>query len=154
MSTILPRLIHRVRSRLRPAITLGAQLFIVDQANCTLLVKPRYSLRWQFPGGGVDPGETAKEAALRETFEETGLRVEADPTLFGLYFNTLLNRRDHVAVFLCPDQPPLAAQSLGNPSLEIAGILVAPLDELPTDLAPGTRRRIAEFHGADKSDLW
>lgn len=29
-----------------------------------------------FPGGRIDPGETAQEAALRECFEETGLRSE------------------------------------------------------------------------------
>jgi 8-oxo-dGTP pyrophosphatase MutT (NUDIX family) len=28
--------------------------------------------RWITPGGGVDPGETHAEAALRELFEETG----------------------------------------------------------------------------------
>jgi 8-oxo-dGTP diphosphatase len=31
---------------------------------------------WTFPGGFVDFGETAADGALRETFEETGLRVE------------------------------------------------------------------------------
>lgn len=32
--------------------------------------------KWITPGGGVDPGESTHEAAVRELFEETGLRVD------------------------------------------------------------------------------
>ncbi|MGB0692041.1 MAG: NUDIX hydrolase [Pseudomonadales bacterium] len=31
---------------------------------------------WSVPGGAVEPGETIAEAAVRETLEETGYRVE------------------------------------------------------------------------------
>lgn len=31
---------------------------------------------WQVPGGGIDEGEGAREAAARELHEETGLRVD------------------------------------------------------------------------------
>jgi 8-oxo-dGTP diphosphatase len=34
-------------------------------------------LSWQFPAGGVEEGETAEQAAVRETLEETGLTVKA-----------------------------------------------------------------------------
>ena len=43
----------------------------------TLLVlrggKVRHSQTWAPPGGRIDPGETAYEAALRETLEEVGI---------------------------------------------------------------------------------
>lgn len=32
--------------------------------------------RWLTPGGGIDQGETIESAAIRELFEETGLRIE------------------------------------------------------------------------------
>jgi 8-oxo-dGTP pyrophosphatase MutT (NUDIX family) len=33
--------------------------------------------RWNLPGGEIEPGESAAEAAMRETREEAGLRVFA-----------------------------------------------------------------------------
>lgn len=32
--------------------------------------------RWQFPQGGIDPGETPQAAGLRELFEETGIKAD------------------------------------------------------------------------------
>jgi 8-oxo-dGTP diphosphatase len=36
---------------------------------------------WEFPGGKIEPGETADAAAIRECREETDLEVQADKTL-------------------------------------------------------------------------
>jgi ADP-ribose pyrophosphatase YjhB (NUDIX family) len=40
--------------------------------------------KWTFPGGFVDWGEPVDAAALRETWEETGLKVDLDG-LLGVY---------------------------------------------------------------------
>ena len=38
--------------------------------------------RWMTPGGGVDPGESHGQAAIRELAEETGLVLDAVPAPF------------------------------------------------------------------------
>ena len=53
---------------------------IVVKNGALLLVKQSVPTRshavWLAPGGEVEMGETAREAAGRETFEETGLHIE------------------------------------------------------------------------------
>ena len=38
------------------------------------LINRRHSLEWGFPKGSVEPGESPPDAALREAFEEAGLK--------------------------------------------------------------------------------
>ncbi|HWS57018.1 MAG TPA: NUDIX domain-containing protein [Actinotalea sp.] len=61
----------------------AARLILLDDDDRVLLVRghdadqPERSW-WFTVGGGIDPGESAHQAALRELFEETGLRLGAD----------------------------------------------------------------------------
>jgi 8-oxo-dGTP pyrophosphatase MutT (NUDIX family) len=42
-----------------------------------LMVKAHYKDHWTFPSGIVDPNESPKAAAIRETHEEIGVKVNA-----------------------------------------------------------------------------
>ncbi|WP_165972211.1 NUDIX hydrolase [Paenibacillus piri] len=51
-----------------------------------LMVRQRYKGEqiWTFLGGDIEDGETAEEAAIREVYEETNLRIEiVQPLLQG-----------------------------------------------------------------------
>lgn len=56
----------------------AACLLITNDTGEVLLVSRRNSTQVGLPGGKVDPGETPLNAALRETFEETGLQFSED----------------------------------------------------------------------------
>lgn len=56
-----------------------AAAVIVHDGRVLLIQRrvPEGDLLWQFPAGVVEAGESAEEAAVRETGEETGLTVRA-----------------------------------------------------------------------------
>jgi 8-oxo-dGTP pyrophosphatase MutT (NUDIX family) len=59
----------------------GAVLLLFGSARDLLLTERAHDMRSHpgqvsFPGGSIDPGESAREAALREAEEETGLRAD------------------------------------------------------------------------------
>ncbi len=56
----------------------------VERDDSLLLVRLNYGIRagrWALPGGLVEDDETTAQAAVRETEEETGLRVRIDGLL-------------------------------------------------------------------------
>lgn len=67
-----------------PRFPVGAVAVIRDEAGRVLLVRQTYhrgGARWGPPGGWLSRGETPCQAAARETFEETGLRVRVGRVL-------------------------------------------------------------------------
>lgn len=63
-----------------PAVTTDCVIFADDGKGLKVLLIMRgnepYKGHWAFPGGFLNPDETAEEGALRELKEETGLEVQ------------------------------------------------------------------------------
>jgi mutator protein MutT len=61
---------------------------VIIEGSGKLLLTQRYDpespavhMKWQLPGGGIEKGEEASEACIREALEETGLLIQIiDPT--------------------------------------------------------------------------
>lgn len=153
---IWPRLrgkLFHLYFRLARPMTLGVRAVVFDRAgNSVFLIRHTYVPGWQFPGGGVETGETLGEALERELLEEGNIRLTGAPRLVSAHFNRHVSRRDHVAVYLVED---FAQDAPKPPDREIAASGFFPLDDLPQDTTAGTLRRIAEiFGGAETSADW
>lgn len=137
----------------RRPVTLGVRGAVFDEAARKIfLIRHTYVPGWQFPGGGVERGESAEEALRRELEEEGNIRVGAEPKLVSFHFNRQASPRDHVAFYLVT---AYAQASPKLPDREVAEAGFFPLDALPADTTPATRRRLAElFDGRAASPYW
>jgi 8-oxo-dGTP diphosphatase len=108
-------------------------LVVVTFADAVLLMFNAWRSQWELPGGMLEPGETPRQAAIRELAEETGIHtgdlsfaaiVEFELTQpnrheYGAVYRTQPRREPRLVVnqealafrWWKPDSPPDAAQS-------------------------------------------
>ena len=125
---------------------------VIDGTGRVFLVKHSYVEGWHLPGGGVETGETVAHGAGARTGRGGQYPARRRAELHGVFFNSRVSRRDHVALFIVrdfrQDGPPV-------PNYEIIAHGFFALDALPDDTSRATRARIAEvFDGVAVSELW
>lgn len=127
--------------RFARGMTLGVRAVVLDSDNRVFLVKHSYVSGWHLPGGGVEVGETFRGALERELAEEGRIEVTGESVLHGVFLNSHVSRRDHVAVYLVrhfrQDRPP-------EPNREIIACGFFEVGALPAETTKGTRLRISE----------
>lgn len=74
-------------------IVAAVSAIVTDEHNRLLLIRRTDNNYWSIPGGGVNPGESVREAAAREVKEETGIDCQVTG-LVGIYSDP-----NHVAAY-------------------------------------------------------
>ncbi|WP_246764966.1 NUDIX domain-containing protein [Ensifer sp. PDNC004] len=132
-------------------MTMGVRAACFDGEGRVFLVRHSYLPGWHLPGGGLDRDEASIDGLLRELREEGNLEVSAPPVLIQVYYNRRTSRRDHVVFYRCDSVSQSAPKT---PDLEISESGFFPLDALPDDTTPATRRRLAELAGGIAIDRY
>jgi ADP-ribose pyrophosphatase YjhB (NUDIX family) len=140
LEPVLRRIFH-LYWRFARGMTLGVRAVVLDGDNRVFLVKHSYVSGWHLPGGGVEVGESFRDALGRELMEEGRIELLGEPVLHGLFFNSHVSRRDHVAVYVVRH---FHQDRLPEPNREIVACGFFAASALPPETTAGTRLRISE----------
>lgn len=130
--------------RLSRGMTLGVRAVVLAEDDRVFLVRHTYTPGWHLPGGGVEPGETLRDALAKELREEGNIEIEGEPVLHGVFFNRHASNRDHVAVYVVRDFRQTAPRGADR---ELAETGFFALSDLPDATTAATRQRIEEVVG-------
>jgi 8-oxo-dGTP pyrophosphatase MutT (NUDIX family) len=127
--------------RFARGMTLGVRAVVLDGDDRVFLVKHSYVSGWHLPGGGVEVGETLRDALRRELMEEGRIELRDEPVLHGIFLNSQVSRRDHVVIYLVRH---FSQDRMPEPNREIIACGFYAASALPEETTRGTRLRISE----------
>ena len=125
----------------------------MDDADRVLLTHRADDGTWGLPGGGVEPGESWSQAAVRECREETGWLVRV-VGLFGVYSDpgtqAHLYPDGRCVQFLGVVLQAETVKCVGEPSDESVEVGFFQLDDLPEPLFEPDRPVIADLSSSER----
>lgn len=149
-----------VEPSLRPRRTRRGVRVVVSDGTSVLLMRDTDpgvagSAWWITPGGGIDPGEDERAAAVRELAEETGLRVEPEALVGPLATRSALHGySDHIAlqhetffVLVTPRFEPELSGFTEDERITVEGLFWLALDELATETVWTDVTRLLDLAG-------
>jgi 8-oxo-dGTP pyrophosphatase MutT (NUDIX family) len=104
-----------------PDAPVGYALVVLWHGERVLMVYVRERTCWELPGGGIEPGESPRQAAVRELWEETGQQIDPEELRFVGHARTALGPQQRVlygGVFTARTERPRAFA----PNSEIAAV--------------------------------
>ena len=127
----------------------AAVALVAREDGAVLLIRRTDNGNWALPGGAIEMSESVAEAAIRETFEETGIQIEVTG-LLGVYSDP-----QHVIHFTSNDEVRrefsivLTARPVGGEptlSTESSDIRwVAPADLADYTMGSAMRKRVDDY---------
>jgi 8-oxo-dGTP pyrophosphatase MutT (NUDIX family) len=127
----------------------AAVALVAREDGAVLLIRRTDNGNWALPGGAIEMNESVADAAVRETFEETGIQVEVTG-LLGIYSDP-----GHVIHFTSNDEvrrefsvvltarPVGGEPTLSTESSEVRW--VAPADLAAHTMGTAMRRRVDDY---------
>ncbi len=133
-------IIIRVYWRVFKPVTHGARILLVTDTKI-LLVQPRALKYWNIPGGGIKRKENPEQGAIRELYEETGIKIDSVDYLLGTYISSDEGKHDTIYFYIKRVEQELSTQN----DIEIGNSGWFHFDQLPDGTTSRTKMRIQEY---------
>lgn len=129
---------------------------VTDANKRVLLVKerhPYYKRIWKYPGGYSQQGEDISETAVREVFEETGIRCKFDSIVAFRHYKKLAFDCSDIYV-VCHLRPESESNlEVNKCEHEIADCQWFPINEIVEELSDFNRFVLEKYLESEKSGM-